>query len=343
MTLQTLLYGFTLLNAVSKPYFDELLRNSVLLLAFLTGIAALSILWHTASVSWKRHNITESTLAAALSELTEVREMLFPKRNVLRVLEAKERDSAPKYLLQPRWMKSFSFQRKQDEEAASLRVEVSDLEARETFLTSSLALMRSQHADIMHTSSTIKKILQPWFLLMIYCFYRVILAPLALGWRTSFLPRNVPYDPLNLLCGAFLHAKLPGYSALFWASTLNIGLCSVILVAGVNPVIAAFHHVARWIPGLLKHATADIKLALGHVSAIFVISGLFYLRNMPMLMPTEKSGDEPSNIMSFEYWFLAGSAMSALAVGLSHKTHFGGAREQRRSSHDADLGGIKIM
>ncbi|KXJ94480.1 Abscisic acid G-protein coupled receptor-like domain-containing protein [Microdochium bolleyi] len=111
-----------------------------------------------------------------------------------------------------------------------------------------------------------------------------------------------------------------------WARQISFLLSGVILAASANSVLQTFHLFARWTPGLLYQAQANLALLIGQISAIYVISAALLLRsNLPKEMSSAigdalESALEPGFVDRwFEGWFLLASVLTAAGIWVGRK------------------------
>ncbi|KAK1237902.1 hypothetical protein MKX08_002481 [Trichoderma sp. CBMAI-0020] len=311
----------------------------IALMALLSGFASVSSPWHTlSSAELRRRPLTEADLSRKQTGLDATGEMLVTKRHRLHHLErkmaadaaAKERSSGLVGLV----IGSIRGPSGEQREMQTLRMEIAGLEAMEARLSSSLALMRSRRAASWRASTALGRLLLvPSHAFSAYCVYRVLATALTTLRRASSPAASfASNDPINRVLGLLARHWDPALDQLAWARLISFALSGVILAASANSAVQTFHLFAKWTPGLLRHAQANLALAVGQVIATYVISASLLLRSQ---LPSEarsavggvlRGALTPAFVDGwFEGWFLLGSVVTALAIWLGRKI---GAEEE---------------
>lgn len=302
------------------------------LMALLSGFASVSTPWHTmGEVSPNRKKpVTEGDINRKQAGLEAATEMLASKRHRLQALERKASgpDAAATRGLVGKMVSSFRGATADETEMRALRMEISGLQTMEANLASNLSLMRARRAESSRAATPLGRILTiPSYAFSAYCIYRVLATTFTTVRRVS--SPSVSFassDPINRLLGLLARHWDPKLDQLAWARTISFALTGVILLASANSAIMTFHLFAKWTPGLLRHAHANLALAVGQVAATYVISASLLLRSQ---LPSEarsavggvlRGALSPAFVDSwFEGWFLAGSAVTGVGIWLGRK------------------------
>ncbi|KAM0264883.1 hypothetical protein ACHAQJ_000399 [Trichoderma viride] len=306
------------------------------LMALLSGFASVSSPWHTFSSAEmrKRKPLTEADLNRKQTGLDATNEMLVTKRHRLQYLERKVAEIAANKAkgggggLVGFVMGSIRGQSGEEMEIQTLKMEIAGLETMEANLSSNLLLMRSRRAASARASTTLGRLfLVPSYLFSAYCVYRILATCLTTLRRASSPSASfASSDPINRFLGLLARHWDPKLDQMAWARIISFALSGVILVASANSAIQTFHLFAKWTPGLLRHAQANLALAVGQVAATYVISASLLLRSQ---LPTEarsavggvlRGALTPAFVDGwFEGWFLLGSVVTALGIWVGRK------------------------
>ncbi|KAK5997574.1 GPCR-type G 2-like protein [Cladobotryum mycophilum] len=256
------------------------------LMALLSGFASVSSPWHTFSDSGKRKRpLTEGDVNRKQTGLDATCEMLATKRHRLQYLERKvAADNKGKGSgggLFGMVMGSIRGQSSEVTEIRALRIEIAGLETMEANLSSNLSLMKSQRAATERASTPIGRLLLiPSYIFSAYCVYRILATSLTTLRRASSPSASFSSsDPINRFLGLLARHWDPKLDQLAWARIISFALSGVILAASANSAVQTFHLFAKWTPGLLRHAQANLALAVGQVAATYVISAGLLLRS----------------------------------------------------------------
>ncbi|PNP40681.1 hypothetical protein TGAMA5MH_07388 [Trichoderma gamsii] len=313
------------------------------LMALLSGFASVSSPWHTFSTAElrKRKPLTEADLNRKQTGLDATNEMLVTKKHRLHYLERKiAEDAAAKEGksggLVGLVMGSIRGQSSEQLEVQTLRMEIAGLEAMEANLSSNLLLMKSQRAASARASTTLGRLLLvPSYIFSAYCVYRILATSLTTLRRASSPSASfASSDPINRFLGLLARHWDPKLDQMAWARLISFALSGVILVASANSAIQTFHLFAKWTPGLLRHAQANLALAVGQVIATYVISASLLLRSQ---LPSEarsavggvlRGALTPAFVDGwFEGWFLLGSVVTAMGIWVGRKIGAAGGEE----------------
>ncbi|KAI1082400.1 Abscisic acid G-protein coupled receptor-domain-containing protein [Whalleya microplaca] len=299
------------------------------LMALLSGFASVSSPWHTFGSHASRRPITESDIARKQAGLDATNEMLLTKRHRLQALQRKVADASSTD--QPGFVTKFigSIRGGGDmSEIRTLRLEIAGLEAMEANLSSSLSALRSRQANSARAATFFGKlVLVPTYLFSVYCVYRILATTLSTLRRLYYPAASFSSsDPINRLLGLLAKHWDPKLDQIAWARQISFLLSGVILAASANSALQTFHLFAKWTPGLLYHAQANLALLIGQISAIYVISAALLLRsNLPKEVGSAvgdalESALEPGFVDRwFEGWFLLASVATAGGIWLGGK------------------------
>ncbi|EEY20832.1 conserved hypothetical protein [Verticillium alfalfae VaMs.102] len=160
-----------------------------------------------------------------------------------------------------------------------------------------------------------------------YCVYR-ILATTVTTLRRAHAPAAAfsASDPINRVLGLLARHWDPKLDQLAWARTISFLLSGVMLAASAGSATQTFHLFARWTPGLLRQAQANLALLTGQIAAVYVVSAALLLRsNLPRDVGSAvgdalKSALDPAFVDRwFEGWFLVSSAATAVGIWVGRK------------------------
>ncbi|KAK1768565.1 Abscisic acid G-protein coupled receptor-domain-containing protein [Phialemonium atrogriseum] len=312
------------------------------LMALLSGFASVSSPWHTFvdGRSYRRRPVTDADIARKQAGLDATGEMLHSKRHRLRVLERKLAASAEGGAaaapgstgLVGRMfgsLKSIGGGGGGDAgEIRALQVEISGLETMEASLSSSLSLLRSKQAAHSRDGTVLGLLLSlPNYVFGVYCIYRILATSLTTFRRIYYPTASFSSsDPINRFLGLLARHWDPTLDQTAWARQISFLLSGVILAASANSAIQTAHLFAKWAPGLLRQARANLALAVGQVAATYTISAALLLRNSLPREVGRSVGDalesalEPAFVDRwFEGWFLAASAATAAGIWVGGK------------------------
>ncbi|KAI5926359.1 Abscisic acid G-protein coupled receptor-domain-containing protein [Camillea tinctor] len=299
------------------------------LMALLSGFASVSSPWHTFGSRASRRPVTDSDISRKQAGLDATNEMLVTKRHRLQALQRKVAETSaankPGFI-----SKVFGSIRGGGDaaEIRSLRLEIAGLEAMEANLASNLNALRSRQANTARAATAVGKLLLvPTYGFSVYCVYRIVATTLATLRRLYYPTASFSSsDPINRLLGLLAKHWDPKLDQIAWARQISFLLSGVILAASANSALQTFHLFAKWTPGLLYQAQANLALLIGQISAIYVISAALLLRsNLPKDVGSAvgdalESALEPGFVDRwFEGWFLLASILTAGGIWLGGK------------------------
>ncbi|KAI0166648.1 Abscisic acid G-protein coupled receptor-domain-containing protein [Xylariaceae sp. FL1272] len=299
------------------------------LMALLSGFASVSSPWHTFGNKASRRPVTDADIARKQAGLDATNEMLVTKRHRLQFLQRKVADASANEKSGYLTKMIGSIRGGNDAaEIKGLRLEISGLETMEANLANSLSMLKSRHAQSERAATPLGRLLiVPTYAFSLYCVYRILATTLTTLRRlysggASFSSS----DPINRFLGLLAKHWDPKLDQIAWARQISFLLSGVILAASANSVLQTFHLFAKWTPGLLYQAQANLALLIGQISAIYVISAALLLRsNLPKEVGSAvgdalESALEPSFVDRwFEGWFLLASAATAGGIWIGGK------------------------
>lgn len=338
-----------------RPTMDVLARAclerigviGISLMALLSGFASVSSPWHllTDTTARRRRPVTEADIARKQTGLETTGELLVTKRHRLRSLQRKlaattteSNANAGAQGVMGKIVGSLKGMGSGGGDAAeikALQMEIAGLETMEANLSSSLSALKSRQAAEARAGTAMGKLLAiPAYIFSIYCVYRILATSLT-SFRRLYYPASASFsssDPINRFLGLLAKHWDPKLDQIAWARQISFLLSGVILAASANAVVQTFHIFAKWAPGLLHQAQANLALLIGQISATYVISaGLLLRSNLPKDMGSAvghalESALEPTFVDRwFESWFLLSSAVTALGIWIGRRIH-GGAK-----------------
>jgi hypothetical protein len=323
-------------EALTRACLERVGVVGITLMALLAGFAAVSSPWHTFTdaSSRKKKPVTEADVNRKQAGLDAASEMLATKRHRLQQIERRMASGPVKAGasatggLVGKMMGSIRGASADEAEVRALRVEITGLEAMEANLASNVSLMKNHRAASVRASTPVGRLLLvPSYAFSCYCLYRILATFLTTIRRASSPSASFSSsDPINRFLGLLARHWDPKLDQLAWARIISFALSGVILAGSANSVVQTFHLFAKWMPGLLQHAQANLALAVGQVAATYVISASLLLRSQ---LPGEAStavGGVLRGALSpgfvdgwFEGWFLTGSALTAVGIWIGRK------------------------
>lgn len=341
-----------------RPTMDTLARAclerigviGISLMALLSGFASVSSPWHllTDTTARRRRPVTEADIARKQTGVETTGELLMTKRHRLRSLQRKlaattteSNANAGSQGVVGKIVGSLKGMGSGGGDAAeikALQMEITGLETMETNLLSSLSALKNRQAAEARAGTVMGKLLAiPAYIFSIYCIYRILATSLT-SFRRLYYPASASFsssDPINRFLGLLAKHWDPKLDQIAWARQISFLLSGVILAASANAVVQTFHIFAKWAPGLLHQAQANLALLIGQISATYVISaGLLLRSNLPKDMGSAvghalESALEPTFVDRwFESWFLLSSAATAAGIWIGRRIHGGSKWEE---------------
>ncbi|KYK61852.1 G-protein coupled receptor [Drechmeria coniospora] len=326
------LRGPNLSETLTRACLERVGVVGIALMAMLAGFASVSSPWHTLTDAaiQRRRPVSDFDVNRKQVGLDSTNEMLSAKRYKLQFLE--KRASEPSQQsdgLMGKVLGSLRGMSGVEAEMRALRLEVAGLETMEANLSANLSLMRTRRAAAERASTPVGRLLlMPSYAFSLYCLYRIVATALTTLRRASSPSASFSStDPVSRFLGLLARHWDPKLDQLAWARTISFALSGVILVASGNSAIQTFHLFAKWTPGLLRHARANLALAVGQLAATYTISSSLLLRSQ---LPAAAGGAAVGGVLRgalspnfvdgwFEGWFLAGSALTALGIWVGRK------------------------
>ncbi|KAF5691175.1 hypothetical protein FDENT_3520 [Fusarium denticulatum] len=305
------------------------------LMALLSGFAAVSSPWQAFMdlTTRRKRPVSDADVARKQAGLDTANEMLLTKRHRLQYLERKTSGpqigaSAKGSGLVGKVMGSLRGPTGDEAEMRSLRLEIAGLETMEANLASGVSLLKSHRAATVRASTSIGRILLiPSQLFSLYCVYRIGATTIT-TIRRAYSPTSsfANTDPINRFLSILARHWDPKLDQLAWARLISFALSGVILLASANSVVQTFHLFAKWTPGLLRQAQANLALVVGQIAATYVISASLLLRSqLPSALGTAvgsvlRGALSPAFVDGwFEGWFLVGSLITAIGIWIGRK------------------------
>jgi hypothetical protein len=325
----------TLSEALTRGCLERIGVVGIALMALLSGFAAVSTPWHTfVDVTTRRKKpVTEADVNRKKAGLDATNEMLTTKRHRLQYLERKVADrpgvpSAKGSGLVGKVMGSLRGGTGEEVEIKSLRIEIGGLETMEANLASGLSMLKNHRAATARAATVLGRILLiPSYLFSLYCIYRIVATSMTTLRRASSPSTSfASSDPINRFLSLLARHWDPKLDQLAWARFISFALSGVILLASANSVVQTFHLFAKWTPGLLRQAQANMALFVGQIAATYVISSSLLLRSQLPTALGSAVGSVLQGALSpgfvdgwFEGWFLLGSLSTAVGIWVGRK------------------------
>ena len=318
----------TAVETLTRATLERVAVVGICLMALLAGFASVSSPWHT--FVDRASPVSDADVNRKQSGLEATTEMLASKRHQLSLLQRRVESDSKSSSLMGKVMGTFR-STSDETEVRALRIDIAGLETMEANLSSSVSMMRNRRDAAARASTTLGQLtLLPSHLFSAYCVYRV-LATLLTSLRRLHAPDTTfaNSDPINRLLGLVARHWDPKLDQLAWARTISFALSGVILLASANSVVQTFHLFAKWTPGLLRHAQANLALAVGQVAATYVISASLLMRSqLPQSVGGAVTGVLHAALSPafvdrwFETCFLVGSVGTAFGIWLGRKLSF---------------------
>jgi hypothetical protein len=321
-------------GGLSRACLERIGVIGISLMALLSGFASVSSPWHTFvdNRAYRRRPVTDADIARKQAGLDATSEMLITKRHRLRSLQRKVPAASDAAAASGSSglvgkmigsLKGIGGGGGDAAEIRALQLEISGLETMESTLSSSLSLLRNRQAAHARDGTALGRMLSmPGYVFSLYCIYRILATTLT-TLRRVYQPYSSfsSSDPINRFLGLLARHWDPKLDQIAWARQISFLLSGVILAASANSVLQTFHIFARWAPGLLRQAQANLALIIGQIAATYVISAALLLRsNLPREVGRSvgdalESALEPAFVDRwFEGWFLVASAVTAVGI-----------------------------
>lgn len=353
--------GWTV-DTLARACLERIGVIGISLMALLSGFASVSSPWHmlTDSAARRKRPVTDADIARKHAGLEATGELLMTKRHRLRSLQRKlaatteSNANAGSQGVMGKIvgsLKGIGAAGGDAAEVKALQLEISGLETMEASLSSSLTALKSRQVAQARAGTALGRFLAiPAYVFSIYCVYRILATSLA-SFRRLYYPASASFsssDPINRFLGLLAKHWDPKLDQIAWARQISFLLSGVILIASANAVVQTFHLFAKWAPGLLYQAQANLALLIGQISATYVISaGLLLRSNLPKDMGSAvghalESALEPTFVDRwFEGWFLMSSAATAVGIWVGRRIHGPGGGGQWGEEWD-EFGGEEM-
>ena len=294
------------------------------LMALLSAFAAVSAPYQSFVAS--PHPVSEATVSRKLAGLNSTKDLLESKRSRLRAIERKISNHPPETFLQKA---VGTFRPNADStEKRTLEMEIAGLENMSYSLSTHHALLSSRLASQRRARTPLGRALKAAdALFSAYCIYRILAMTLTFV-RRRLAPPDHPFvgaDPINSILALLIRHYDSQLDRAAWTRQISFLLSGVMLLASLNSVLQTFHFFARFMPGVLRAARANLALLVAQICATYVISVALLLRG---IMPAQVVGERLRALGSrdllwvdgwFEGWFLAGVAVTAAGVWVAAK------------------------
>ncbi|KAL2135452.1 hypothetical protein VTI74DRAFT_8438 [Chaetomium olivicolor] len=337
-------------GGLSRACLERIGVIGISLMALLSGFASVSSPWHTFVDErvYRKRPITDADIARKQAGLDATSELLMTKRHRLRSLQRKAQVTADGIgggLPHGTTPTSSGLMGKvigslktiagtgEAAEIKALQVEISGLETMESNLAASLSSLKSRQAAHARDGTALGILFaMPQYIFATYCVYRILATTLTTLRRMYYPSASFSSsDPINRFLGLLAKHWDPKLDQLAWARQISFLLSGVILAASANSVLQTFRLFAKWAPGLLYQAQANLALLVGQVAATYVISAALLMRsNLPREVG-RTVGDALESALEpgfadrwFEGWFLLASAGTAAGIWLGRKVGAGG-------------------
>lgn len=331
-------------DTIARACLERIGIIGISLMALLSGFASVSSPYSMLAegTSRRKKPITDADIARKQAGLEATGELLVTKRHRLRSLQRKlaattePNASAGSSGVMGKIVGSLKGIGTGGDagEIKALQMEISGLETMESNLSSALSSLRCKQAAQARAGTTWGRLLTiPAYIFSIYCVYRILATSLT-SFRRLYYPASASFsssDPINRFLGLLAKHWDPKLDQIAWARQISFLLSGVILIASANAVVQTFHIFAKWAPGLLHQAQANLALLIGQTSATYVISaGLLLRSNLPKDMGSAvghalESALEPTFVDRwFEAWFLLSSLATAVGIWVGRRIHGAG-------------------
>ncbi|EOO01607.1 putative g protein-coupled receptor protein [Phaeoacremonium minimum UCRPA7] len=329
-------------EALARACLERIGVIGIALMALLSGFASVSSPWHTFADNRgaRRKPVTDADIARKQSGIDATSELLLTKRHRLRSLQrklavaAETSAAAGSKGMMGKLVGSFKGMGNSDAaEIKTLQLEISGLETMEANLSSSLSQLQTRQSAQARAGTAVGLLIDiPTYAFSLYCLYRVMATSLT-SLRRLYNPGSSfsSSDPINRFLGLLAKHWDPKLDQIAWARQISFLLTGVILIASANSVVQTFRIFAKWTPGLLYQAQANLALLIGQISATYVISAALLLRsNLPKDVSSAvgdalQSALEPGFVDRwFEGWFLLASVATAVGIWIGRKIGGGG-------------------
>ncbi|CAP68623.1 uncharacterized protein PODANS_7_5940 [Podospora anserina S mat+] len=345
-------------GGLSRACLERIGVIGILSMALLSGFASVSSPWHIFSDNraYKRRPITDTDIARKQAGLDATSELLVTKKHRLRSLQRKAQMAEGvgggqqqhhqgsngimgKVLGGIKAVTGGMGTSAEQAEIKALQMEISGLETMEANLAGSLAQLKARQKAHARDGTVVGRVLAvPQYVFAGYCVYRILATVLTTLKRnlssypsSLYSPSFSSSDPISRFLGLLAKHWDPKLDQLAWARQISFLLSGVILAASANSVLQTFRLFAKWMPGVLYQAQANLALLIGQIAATYVISAALLLRSSLPKEVGRSVGDalesalEPAFVDRwFEGWFLVASGLTAGGIWVGRRVSGGG-------------------
>lgn len=235
-------------------------------------------------------------------------------------------------------------------ELKTLRLEVSGLETMSTSLSSSVRMLQAKRPAAMSAQTKLgKAMILPTYLFSIYCLYRILVMSItAIRRYTSSTYGKQDFatlDPVSRFLSLLATHIDPTLDTAAWSRQISFFLTGLILLLSFNSVVQTFYLFARWTPGLLHQAQANLALIIAQICATYVIASALLLRsNLPREVGSviSEALGTPLDVRFvdrfFEFWFLTGVTGTGIGIFVGRKLGNGEGSEDWDDGVDVEVG-----
>ncbi|KAK0674357.1 Abscisic acid G-protein coupled receptor-domain-containing protein [Cercophora samala] len=342
-------------GGLSRACLERIGVIGILSMALLSGFASVSSPWHIFSDNraYKRRPITDTDIARKQAGLDATSELLVTKKHRLRSLQRKaQMAEGPgqqqhhqggngimgKVLGGIKAVAGGMGTSAEQAEIKALQIEISGLETMEANLAGSLTQLKARQKAHARDGTVVGRLLAvPQYIFAGYCVYRILATVLTTLRRnlssypsSLYSPSFSSSDPISRFLGLLAKHWDPKLDQLAWARQISFLLSGVILAASANSVLQTFRLFAKWMPGVLYQAQANLALLIGQIAATYVISAALLLRSSLPKEVGRSVGDalesalEPAFVDRwFEGWFLVASGLTAGGIWVGRRVSGG--------------------
>ncbi|VBB86571.1 Putative protein of unknown function [Podospora comata] len=345
-------------GGLSRACLERIGVIGILSMALLSGFASVSSPWHIFSDNraYKRRPITDTDIARKQAGLDATSELLVTKKHRLRSLQRKAQMAEGvgggqqqhhqgsngimgKVLGGIKAVTGGMGTSAEQAEIKALQMEISGLETMEANLAGSLTQLKARQKAHARDGTVVGRVLAvPQYVFAGYCVYRILATVLTTLKRnlssypsSLYSPSFSSSDPISRFLGLLAKHWDPKLDQLAWARQISFLLSGVILAASANSVLQTFRLFAKWMPGVLYQAQANLALLIGQIAATYVISAALLLRSSLPKEVGRSVGDalesalEPAFVDRwFEGWFLVASGLTAGGIWVGRRVSGGG-------------------
>lgn len=312
------------------------------LMALLSGFASVSAPWQ--SFGARPKPVSEANVARKKTGLEATTDMLAARRSRLRALSRKMSDAPPEGLLK----KAMGTIRGHVDvaERRNLELEVSGLENMAVSLSADVSMLQARMHEQRRSKTALGRLVRLASAgFSLYCVFRVLATSLT-AVRRRLAPAGAAFvgsDPIHNILGLLVRHYDGQLDREAWTRQLSFALSGLMLLASLSSVLQTFHLFARYAPGLLRAARANLALMVAQICATYVISVALLLRGG--IMRGDAVGARLAALGGrdmawvdawFEAWFLAGVLLTGLGIWIGRNV--GGGPDDWDEDGDVEMG-----